>query len=73
MRERRLIDDARRLSPRGEERIAGNGLLPASGAGRRPRVGVEGDLRSTWPGGPNPGLFAVPQGSASDDSRRVSP
>jgi len=34
---------------------AQSGLLPASGAGRRPRAGVEGDLCSTWPGGPNPG------------------
>jgi hypothetical protein len=28
--------------------------FPASGAERRPRAGVDGDLRSTWPGGPNP-------------------
>jgi len=35
---------------------AQGGRLPASGAGRRPRAGVDGDLRSTWPGGPNPGV-----------------
>jgi hypothetical protein len=132
MRERRSIDDARRLSPRREGRIAGKGLLPASEAERRPPAGVEGDRGSTWPGGPNPrvsraeigrdpgfgivisprlsksllsvsrfdsmcgsavgasgaecrdatggackdhlaGFFVDPQGSASDDSRRVSP
>jgi len=44
---------------------AQGGRLPASGAGRGASAGVGGDRSSTWPGGPNPRVSRVEDGSGA--------